>query len=198
MNIRSVLFIAAFAASTATQLTSAAALDLSYECNLAGVATNGLSACANLLDAGQSSSAALLTDGSCDGSYCGARSDAGSSAIIPINAWGICRWIDNGNSNPLFVPFRTAKEWQMFLAAASDIRAQAVHCAQPYALTKAASSTVATPPFPSSRCTSVTLANPNAYGRTDISTWPSPSLRPGFTCHDGATSMQSLLQWDAG
>ena len=43
------------------------------------------------------------------------RSDNGL-AISPIDAWGICRYVDNDLNKSVFVPFKTAAEWSAFVA----------------------------------------------------------------------------------
>lgn len=38
----------------------------------------------------------------------------------PIDVWGVCRYVDNKSANiSIFVPFKTAREWLAFLAAAN-------------------------------------------------------------------------------
>jgi hypothetical protein len=55
-----------------------------------------------------------ITD--CVGPYIAARSDPGP-AIVPIDAWNFCRYIDNAPSSgfSIFVPFNSSLEWVAFI-----------------------------------------------------------------------------------
>lgn len=193
------LYWAAVSASISTPFQAPAAVP--YECNLSGAASSNLAGCSGSSVGGYLTSTAAVTgNGICNASdFCGVSSDT-STSVAPVYAWNICRWIDNTSVRKVFVPFRTANEWSYFLAAAPNLLGGAVSlktCAVPYSVNSAPATTTVTPPF--SGCTSITVNNPNVYGRTNVSLYPNPAMAgPTFTCHTGATSMMSLLQWRAG
>ena len=195
----SLLYCVTFSASIYAAFP-ALAQSIPYECSLSGSASGNLDGCANSLGGGfRTAATSLKTDGSCVGSFCGAKSDV-PSAVLPIEAWNVCRWVDNTSSNSIFVPFKTAQEWQQFRDAAPGLMGGSVglvHCAVPYADNSAPSALNITPPF--AGCTDISVATPNVYGRTGVSLYPDPSVAgPAFTCHAGATSMMSQVQWKAG
>lgn len=174
---------------------NAAPRKAAYVCDLSGSDTGDVTGCGGAADGSGylTTTAAVKGNGTCtDTSFCGARSFG--TAVAPIDAWGRCRWVDNAGNNSLFVPFRSDTEWLKFEAAAQQIEGvEITHCARPYAETGAPATATAIAPYED--CTTVTADAPDVYGRTDISRWPEPALSQDFTCHDGATSMQSLLQW---
>lgn len=175
-----------------------AASPIVYECDLSGNVSDQLAGCANNKGGGYlTSTTALTTNGSCDvTNFCGAKADA-STAVIPIEAWSVCRWVDNSDSSSLFIPFKTAQEWQDFRNAAPTLlngHVNLVHCAVPYSGNP--QKVKVTPPFGS--CSPIYVTPPNVYGRTGISLYPNPSVPgPAFTCHNGNTQMMSQIQWKA-
>jgi hypothetical protein len=63
--------------------------------------------------------------------YNSARSNPGS-ASAPIDVWGTCRYIDNiSPDTPVFVPFKTAEEWQAFITSYPSSILAPAHCARP-------------------------------------------------------------------
>lgn len=172
-----------------------------YECTLSGAAAGNLSGCANNTGGGYLTSLTSLTsDATCGtGTFCGAKSDT-ATAILPVEAWNVCRWVDNSSGQAIFVPFKTSQEWKQFRDAAPGLLSGAVslvHCAVPYSDNGAPSSMTVMPPF--AGCTTINVNTPNVYGRTGTSLYPQPSVSgPAFTCHAGLTTMMSQLQWKAG
>ncbi|MBI3419108.1 MAG: hypothetical protein HY053_03135 [Proteobacteria bacterium] len=191
---------AAVSASLSTPFL-AAANTIPYECNLSGTSTSDLVGCPGGGGGGYLTSVSSIKGlGLCAGSdYCGANANT-SAAIAPIEAWNICRWVDNNSSTQVFVPFKSSIEWTKFLAAAPDLlngSIHLIHCAVPYSDNGAPATTAVMPPF--GGCTQINVNNPNVYGRTGVSLSPDPAVAgPNFTCHSGSTSMMSLLQWQAG
>ncbi len=59
-----------------------------------------------------------------------ARSDPGLAGP-PIDVWGICRYVDNDGKDSLFVPFRTAPEWQSFVEGHPKAEINLVTCSRP-------------------------------------------------------------------
>jgi hypothetical protein len=212
------LSCAAFSATFAAPF-SAAAQSLSYECSLSGNydSRSTLAGCVTDTTGGFETSTNAVEGNKvypqyCDSAhpyFCGAQTNLGL-AIEPIEAWGTCRWVDNTSSTKFFVPFGRDTEWigngtnQGFLTAAQAGTLPgigATHCAVPYSDTINGNNTPATvtimPPF--AGCTSISVNTPNVFGRTNTSLYPYPAAAgPGFTCHDGATSMTSDVQWKAG
>ena len=195
---------------------------LPYECNLSSNAGAGLLGCPGPSQSDLTSGYKVTTNSvignvnaasiTCSSStYCGARSD--STAVAPIDAWGTCRWVDNIGANSIFVPFRTINEWQNFLTAATPPHSLSgvalTPCAEPLSVTHA-TTPVSTVPTYDSTCEGVVrgsdgmIAVPNVYGRTGpygnpmTSLYPASPVSQNFTCHSGATSITSLLQWYAG
>ncbi len=197
---------------------------IAYECNLSGYTGVNLSGCPNNPDligklttkavtgvvTGNNNPANIICPTTSAGvpPYCGARSD--STAVAPIDAWGTCRWVDNAGTNAIFVPFRTNYEWQDFLTAATSLTGIGITpCAEPQSETQV-TSPVSTVPTYDSTCAGVvtggdgTIAVPNVYGRVGpygalmTSLYPASPASQNFTCHGGATSITSLLQWYAG
>ncbi len=166
-----------------------------YECSL-GSSGNDLATCPFTSGGGHVTTTAALTgNGSCvGGSYCGARSMG--TAVLPIDIWTICRWVDNSGSEAYFVPFKSAREWTSFVATANAHGLPGVsltHCARPSGPT---ATFAVSPPY--AGCTSSQINAPNVYGRTGISLSPVPGISRNFTCHNGLTAIQSRLQWIAG
>lgn len=134
--------------------------------------------------------------------YDAVRSDPGSGTT-PIDAWNFCRYIDNisPQHHSLFIPMRTAAEWQAFFTNYPQTELALTHCALPWSVNKAPQTTTALPPYPSALspdcATSASVANPNLYGRTGSDVWTEPGPAPSITCHSN-TSVQSVLQWLAG
>ena len=187
------LFSLFWAASIIGGYTDSLADQIAYECTLSGLTANELSGCVSDSNIG-TPTVAVTGDGSCSGSFCGAKADGW--AIVPIDVWNTCRWVDD-DQKPLFVPFRTAREWQDFLAAAASISGITLtHCGVPYSRTNAPATTVVTPPY--ANCSTASTDSPNVYGRTAASVWPEHASSKDFTCHDGATAIQSRLQFIAG
>ena len=184
--------------------------DTAYECNLSGASSGNLVGCPVTYGPGTNTVYTTITGNSdsnnitcqssgLSGNYCGAR--AGGTAVTPIYAWGNCEWVDNSSSNALFVPFRTAAEWSDFLAAASGIGGVAITpCILPLSQHSDPANVTVTPPY--AGCNSTTVHSPSVYGRYNNSTWPVPentsATTPSFTCHSGATTIQSLLQYKGG
>mgnify|MGYP003386363105 FL=1 len=190
------------AAATLSSPFMANAQSIPYECNLSGTASGSLSGCAGSSVGGYLTSTSAVTGtGLCTGSdYCGVNSNT-SSAVAPVSAWNICRWLDNTSSQQAFVPFKTTTEWTTFLANPPTFTGGGTinisHCAVPYTVNGAPATVTIMPPF--AGCTSITGNNPNVYGRSGVSLYPHPAVAgPSFTCHGGATSMMSLAQWRAG
>ena len=190
------------AAATLTCPFLANAQSIVSECNLSGGASGNLSGCAGNSTGGYlTSTTAVKGTGICSGSdFCGVNSNT-TSAVAPVDSWNVCRWIDNTSGKEVFVPLKTSIEWNNFLTNLPTFTTggsiSVTHCAVPYTVNGAPASSSVMPPF--AGCTSITGNNPNVYGRTGTSLYPSPAVAGGsFTCHSGATSMMSLEQWQAG
>lgn len=207
---------------TPAKAQTAQSTSLVYECSLSGRAANGLSACPTVnpilsatvsgLAGTEVSQLAVIGNTNAAGIACNAATLCGASAsgtaALPIDAWGTCRWIDDHNTGSVFVPFRTSIEWTSFLNAApgsSVLNYPPPHCARPdpaYNVANATPTISVTPPY--AGCTSASVPTVPVYGRSGSSYWPSPIpaapsvFRPNFTCHGGATAIQSLLNWSAG
>ncbi len=179
-------------------VASAPAYADSKECNISGASTGSMTSCtSSYVAATQTSQTAAVNDEAdtnCTSSYCGARSEANKAAQAPIDAHGFCRWVDNATTNSIFIPFRSTNEWTKLL---NNLPAgiSTVHCARP---ADASNLTVSATPTYAGCSPTMTVSNPSVYGRTGASIWPVPPLTPAFTCHNGATSVQSQLQWSAG
>lgn len=183
--------------------------DLSYECNLSGSIADGLVGCP--VTRGPLDTVYTTIAGNTDvhniscrtsgttGPYCGARIQG--TAVTPIEAWGTCAWINNTSSNALFVPFRTSAEWSSFLATAPSIGGLAIiPCTEPTSSPNDPANGSATPPY--TACNTTTIHTPDVYGHYNSSTWPVPEntspSQPSLTCHNSATTIQSLLRYKAG
>ena len=46
--------------------------------------------------------------------YAAVRVNAGTTTVTPIDAWGICRYVQNNTNQDILVPFRTEIEWKNF------------------------------------------------------------------------------------
>ena len=131
-----ILRCAAFSAAFSAGFSSgASAQNLTYECALSGNPSRDLAGCP-----GNSTGGYLTSTRAVQGNnkltllgnpaapacvatappYCGAKSDA-PSAVAPIEAWDICRWVDNTSPSAIFVPFRTSLEWTAFIKAAPTL-----------------------------------------------------------------------------
>ncbi len=195
------------AAATLTTPFFANAQSIVYECNLNGATSGSLSGCAGSSTGGYATSTTSVKgSGACTGAdYCGANSNSNGpyAAVAPIEAWNVCRWVDNiSTGKEVFVPFKTSQEWNTFLTNVPTFPSGSIgisHCAVPYSniLHPSPSTTTFTPTF--GGCTSITGNAPDLYGRTGVSLVPATPI-PGasFTCHGGSTSMQSREQWIAG
>jgi hypothetical protein len=196
-------------AGTNTNKSTVASSLSVYECSLSPTASSSLSGCTNNYDnLTQTTTFGLTSDGTCNtGSapYCGARSDANSGAITPIDAWGSCYWVTNNTSNNLFVPFRSSTEWSNFISN-HPTGVTLTACAWPYARELVLNPSYASPsvPGPYAGCNSVPVNTPSVYGLIGSSVYPTtanlqilgggtPTL---WTCHDGLT-IEALPQWKA-
>jgi hypothetical protein len=174
----------------------------SPECNLSGASSDpdmppcptGTSGGINISTVAVGTSAS--TPGVTQINY-GARSDANVSALVPINTWASCNWVDNKGNDSFFVPFKSQTEWTAFInGKPADI--SVVNCVLPDN-----GASLVDPNYDPS-CTSQRANNPNVYGRPGNSSvwsvWPvpptSPPSSPPLGCHSGATSIQSQLQWN--
>lgn len=196
-----------------------------YECNLGGDIGAGLNPCPSDPAGGVSvSKLAATSDGLCNGGsnpYCGARSIG--TALSPIDAWSVCRWVDNSSTNAYFVPFKTSNEWIHFLDGAPEPSITVTPCALPNThailqnnavdqlplLSENIPYTVSTVPsdiYPNiydNSCqgnppaSNGSIAVPQVYGRIGLSLAPAAQVSQSFECHNGATSVSSLLQWTA-
>ncbi len=168
------------AAATLTSPFLANAQSIVYECNLSGAASGNLSGCAGSSTGGYLTSTTFVKGtGLCSGvDYCGVNSNA-ATAVSPVEAWNICRWVDNTSSQEVFVPFKNIGEWNAFLNNLPALPAGSInisHCAVPWSHTTyaAPNTTTFTPDF--GGCTSLTGNTPNLYGRTGISLVPPSPL----------------------
>lgn len=117
MLLAGVLFMSA--PSFAADKKEDVKLEVHPECNLSGVADSkfGLKGCKGAPTDKKTYTNGLFTssyvingDRNCtkdakSAGYCGAKSDAGSMAVAPINAFGHCRWVDNYTDKSIFIPF---------------------------------------------------------------------------------------------
>jgi len=162
---------------------------------------------------------ALRSDGTCSSAtapYCGAKSDT-PSAAVPIEAWNVCRWIDNTSPSAIFVPFKSSKEWSAFLSAAPNLLGghnaiNPVGCALPAGDHGAPVRKNIIPTHTNGityqDCTnSFYVSTPTVFGRTGISRYPDPPVQRKIICqHSAAPGVQldttiiqtSPLQWTAG
>jgi hypothetical protein len=178
-------------------LSSAKADDVvSGICALNGVSTNNLAGCPSGAGTGYETSIKAIVEGN---PYQGARSEGAARA--PIDAYGRCRWIVNAGSQAVFVPFRTAVEWDAFLNWASGQSEFTVYdCALP--APDALKTASINPGYDG--CGTLTINAPNEYGKFDlvhgkgISLWPAaPNTGNNFSCHGGGATVHSSLQWQA-
>jgi len=65
-------------------------------------------------------------------SYSGLRSNAGWTALTPIDVFNYCRYVDNSSTNGFFVPFNSAMEWSAFMKNFPTNSLWLTHCARPY------------------------------------------------------------------
>ena len=213
--VRDLIFAAAMVLlPLAISLTAAQAdpLFIHYECDLAAPSSTDMSPCPT--NPGPRDTVYKVLTGTPDpsnpdrllcpetgsGSFCAARSSVGN-AVAPVSAWGKCYWIDNHSTRNLFVPFRTETEWSSFISSAQSGQLGNIvltPCTPP---SSDGSGTITIGP-PYDQCNSATIHTPPVYGRYNSSIWPVPENTspdtPAFTCHNGATSVQSLLQYNAG
>jgi hypothetical protein len=205
------LFLAAVSASLTLpfSLQAVPADHKLYECNLSGGASakTDLNGCSN--DTGNGYLTSLLplrTAGSaeCLGGtdYCAAAADT-TQAPRPIDAFGVCRYVDNSNpGTPVFVPFSKTNEWSAFLNNLPG-GVTTKNCIPPYSTGTAMIS------GPYAGCDSFSIAAPNVhYGRPNDSYWPStpmshwPSVYgagvygPNTTCRGSTLVVRSMIQWN--
>jgi len=80
--------------------------------------------------------------------YNAGRSNPGN-AVVPVDVWNTCRWIDNTTTatNPLslFVPFNSKPEWDAFVAHHPASAINLAHCARQASLTILPSSACGSP-----------------------------------------------------
>ena len=50
--------------------------------------------------------------------YAGVRVNAGTTTVTPIDAWNVCRYVQNNSDKDILVPFRTEEEWANFRSEA--------------------------------------------------------------------------------
>ncbi len=80
--------------------------------------------------------------------YDAGRSDPGN-ANGPIDVWDICRYVENNSpGTSIFVPFKSAPEWQAFTQHSPANIAYAEHCSRPTILTIPPGPTCTVPPTP--------------------------------------------------
>ena len=133
----------------------------------------------------------------CSGvTYCGAQSAPPIPAVAPIDPWGTCRWVDNIGTNALFVPFRTSREWQKFLATTSapplSQNILLTPCGEPFTETGATQTqTLNVLPTsslaaPYAACAAFTMAGVPAQPSTDAKTcrWPATVQAALFPLRD--------------
>ena len=182
-------------ASTSAAGSSVASSSLAspaYECDVTGAPADGVPVVCPAIpsSAGTQVTENAVTGGSASGGayscsggyYCGVRTDKGN-AIIPVDIWNVCYWIDSTAANSLFVPFRTQAEWNDFVAnKPSGITF--VTCGIPWndpaePPPAASSAPVPSPPALYGSCSAEAPMNmvpaPDVYGRTAVSTWNAPS-----------------------
>jgi hypothetical protein len=150
-----------------------------YECDLSEQGGGSVGACANNLDTQTDTTGTAIT-GVVDAnntaqfdcpttgggpSFCGSRTSVGN-AVVPIDVWGKCRWIDDKGPDSIWVPFRTAREWTQFIQAATPNPAAGylglpgitlTHCGEPFAETHAYAAFSTNPS--SSPCTAQLIAS---------------------------------------
>jgi hypothetical protein len=177
-----------------------------YECDVSGTDPSGsLNPCPSLAGLGTETTTNAVTGTlssnpaayACAGigSYCGARSNSGSTATVPVDVWNYCRWVDNASVNSIFVPFRTAFEWTQFINN-KPAGVGLVPCGRPYAVDGTPATETVNAPYPNCTPPTVTVDAPNVYGRQTASLWPTPPNSPSFTCN-GNVTVTSQLQWTA-
>lgn len=201
-------------AGSAGQLNQTQAPDTSYECALSGSASGNLLGCNISDDPVNAGTATVLNavtrvPGNCtNANFCGVRSEKGTNARVPVNAWGICSWIDNKSNDSIFVPFKTSNEWALFVQSAQNKNIPNItltDCAVPVRIpgSPGPQDTVADIPYLASGCTGNTVADntvltPDVYGRTGVSIWPTIPFSRTFWCHNGGTKVMGLINWNAG
>jgi hypothetical protein len=219
------LFLAAVSATLSLpfSLQAAPANDpTKYECNLHGSVFGQFAGCVNNGTGGGTSTvvSAVRNTVDCRGTvptvfgsnFCGANSPAGASAVLPIYAWNICRWVDNTGANNLFVPVGTPDEWQAFKDRAPS-GVSLTTCAVPYSANGAPAqtnlmATGGTTAIPLTtnytNCSPYNVDNPNVYGRTSTSFYPASTVTVGspgigtLSCNSGFTTMMARYRWQAG
>ena len=124
------LWCVAFSTAVVAGFSSGAhAQSIPYECTLSGSPSSNLAGCPSNPNPNPdppgylTSTYAVKSDGSCSNAaapYCGVKSNT-PSAVAPIEAWNICRWVDNASPSAFFVPLKSSKEWTAFLNAAPHL-----------------------------------------------------------------------------
>jgi hypothetical protein len=128
--------------------------------------------------------------GAVTSSYNGTLSQG--TAVVPVNVWNSCYYIDNSSANPVFVPFKTSAEWTAFINNKPNA-ITLTGCGVPYSISQSSQTVSVTPPY--AGCNSVNVNSPTVYERTGT-LWPTTPLSQTFTC--GGASVTSALQWTAG
>jgi len=131
--------------------------------------------------------------------FSGAKSATNHAARTAIDAWNICRYVDNTGSEDFFIPFNSSNEWISFLNSpfANSAAVNLEHCGRPvhggapfiFGPTDKAASDTGDP---------ATWDSPNLpYWRTG-KTWPTSALTHTFnyTCHyQKSVTSPSCRRW---
>ena len=176
----------AHADNTGTTLTTDPTLH-SNECDIGAAATtaNASTACPG---GGNSAvgPAGPQTRISPNPQFVAARSVAYNIAAMAIDAFGICRYIDNNGGNTIFVPFASTLEWNAFLQSHLPNIVQSP-CAVP--ISSAPGTTGQLAIYPTSACLSPQptqyLVGVPYYGRPSAVIPAAPSSPMVFTCMAG-------------
>jgi hypothetical protein len=150
--------------------------------------------------------------------FCGANAPPVSNSTLPIYAWNACRWVNNTNTSSAsysghFIPFGSATEWAAFrsnLPAGVSLTT----CAVPYSVQPVGTPTTTnimeygtgklTAGIYQNCTASYPVTNPDVYGKTGISIWPTTPTIVGsvgsspISCNSGATIMMAAPQFIAG
>ena len=182
----------------------------SKECNISS--SSGETVCAVV--AGGAISETSLSSASCGvGCYDAARSDTLKAAETPIDVWNVCRYVDNGTTTSIFVPFRSSEEWIAFKTHAEENYAHdadgnplltLVHCSRPLPAPWQSRWLVPLPQYDASGCVSDNpegVETPDKYVRfyqppTAPPTWP--LVTGSYTCHmksNSYTTINSEVIW---
>jgi hypothetical protein len=147
------------------------------------------------------------------GCYDAARSDPAITPVsTPVDLWGKCRYVDNisingGNNYSIFIPFRTALEWDAFTNALDSNgltpSISGTHCSRPapaasWVIPQAWAYSISSgvPGYPNYLCSDASVPLPQLYARwpsqADAHVWP---IQSSMSCNNGMTTANVLVTW---